>query len=99
MIVKGLREIMSVVDLKSKGHKRHAFRSKHLEAITDEYGNNFVCPSYGFYFMARFSTLRRAIVTGSGLNVYPEEIELELGRIPAVAECCVLEMKIKEGMR
>jgi len=51
----------------------------------------------GYVFIT--GRIKDVIVTGSGLNVYPEEIELELGRIPAVAECCVLGRKIKEGMR
>jgi len=39
------------------------------------------------------------IVTGSGLNVYPEEIELELSKSKAVSECCVLGRKVKQGIR
>jgi long-chain acyl-CoA synthetase len=39
------------------------------------------------------------IVTGSGVNVYPEEIEFFVNRIPGVAESCVLGVKAKEGLR
>jgi len=48
------------------------------------------------YITGRFKDV---IVTGSGLNVYPEEVEIELAKSPAVGECCVLGRKIKEGMR
>lgn len=51
----------------------------------------------GYVFIT--GRIKDVIVTGSGLNVYPEEIELELGRIPAVKECCVLGRKVKEGVR
>src|SRR3989339_225499 len=59
MTGKGYREIMSVVDLKSKGH---TFRGKNLEAMIYEYWDNFVCSSYGFHFLAGFSTLRRTLL-------------------------------------
>lgn len=39
------------------------------------------------------------IVTGSGVNVYPEEIEFFINRIPGVAESCVLGVKAREGLR
>lgn len=39
------------------------------------------------------------IVTASGVNVYPEEIEFPLNKIPAIKEACVLGVKVKEGVR
>lgn len=39
------------------------------------------------------------IVTGSGVNVYPEELEFNLKKIPAIKESCVLGEKVKEGVR
>jgi len=39
------------------------------------------------------------IVSGSGLNVFPEEIEIELNKISLISESCVLGRKIKTGMR
>ncbi|MFA4858211.1 MAG: AMP-binding protein [Candidatus Margulisiibacteriota bacterium] len=38
------------------------------------------------------------IVTGSGVNVYPEEIEFRLGRIPLIKEACVLGLKLEKGV-
>ena len=39
------------------------------------------------------------IVTASGVNVYPEEIEFSLNKIPAVKESCVIGVKVKDGVR
>ncbi|MDI6731284.1 MAG: AMP-binding protein [Candidatus Margulisbacteria bacterium] len=39
------------------------------------------------------------IVTGSGVNVYPEELELLLNKIGQIKEACVLGAKIREGLR
>ncbi|MFH1576993.1 MAG: AMP-dependent synthetase/ligase [Candidatus Margulisiibacteriota bacterium] len=39
------------------------------------------------------------IVTGSGVNVYPEEIEFVLNKIPAIKESCVIGDKVKSGVR
>jgi len=39
------------------------------------------------------------IVTGSGVNVYPEELEFSLKKVPAFKEVCVLGEKAKEGVR
>jgi long-chain acyl-CoA synthetase len=39
------------------------------------------------------------IVTGSGVNIYPEEIESRLGRIPFIKESCVLGVKLESGVR
>jgi long-chain acyl-CoA synthetase len=39
------------------------------------------------------------IVTASGVNVYPEEIEGLLGKIPLIKEACILGAKVKEGLR
>ncbi|HVN67810.1 MAG TPA: AMP-binding protein, partial [Candidatus Sulfotelmatobacter sp.] len=39
------------------------------------------------------------IVTGSGVNVYPEELEFALKKVPAFKEVCVMGEKLKEGVR
>ncbi len=39
------------------------------------------------------------IVTGSGVNVYPDEVEFVLNKIPAVKESCVMGDKVKSGVR
>ncbi|MBN3033008.1 MAG: AMP-binding protein [Candidatus Saganbacteria bacterium] len=39
------------------------------------------------------------IVTGSGVNVYPEEIEARLNKLPPVKESCVLGARITSGLR
>jgi long-chain acyl-CoA synthetase len=51
----------------------------------------------GFVFIT--GRLKDVIITGSGLNVYPEELERELDSIPAALESCVLGRKIKDGLR
>jgi long-chain acyl-CoA synthetase len=51
----------------------------------------------GYLFIT--GRIKDIIVTGSGLNVYPEELEQELLKSPAVAESCVLGRRIKQGMR
>jgi long-chain acyl-CoA synthetase len=39
------------------------------------------------------------IVTASGVNVYPEELEAYLAKIPLIKEACVLGVKVKEGIK
>jgi len=39
------------------------------------------------------------IVTGAGVNVYPEEIEFVLNKIPFIKESCVFGQKMREGLR
>jgi len=39
------------------------------------------------------------IVTGAGVNVYPEEIEFELNKFYVIKESCVMGQKIAEGVR
>jgi long-chain acyl-CoA synthetase len=39
------------------------------------------------------------IVTASGVNVYPDEIEFVLNKLPAVKESCVMGEKVKAGVR
>jgi len=39
------------------------------------------------------------IVTASGVNVYPDEIEFALNKLEAVKESCVFGDKVKEGIR
>jgi len=43
--------------------------------------------------------IKDIIVTGSGVNIYPDEIEFSLKKLPGVKESCVLGVKIKEGVR
>ena len=43
--------------------------------------------------------IKDVIVTGTGLNVYPEEVELELDRSPFVKESCILGRKVKIGAK
>ncbi len=39
------------------------------------------------------------IVTGAGVSIYPEEIEVLLDRIPAIKESCALGAKVEAGAR
>lgn len=39
------------------------------------------------------------IVTASGVNVYPEELEFLLKKITEIKEVCILGTKVKEGLR
>jgi long-chain acyl-CoA synthetase len=43
--------------------------------------------------------LKDVIVTSGGNNVYPDEIEAKLDRLPPIKESCVLGEKVKEGIR
>ncbi|MBN2057857.1 MAG: AMP-binding protein [Candidatus Saganbacteria bacterium] len=51
----------------------------------------------GFLFITGRS--KDVIVTGSGVNVYPEEVEFALNKLPAVLECCVMGDKVTAGAR
>jgi long-chain acyl-CoA synthetase len=51
----------------------------------------------GYLFITGRS--KDVIVTGSGVNVYPEEIESFLQKVPGVKECCVVGDKVKSGVR
>jgi long-chain acyl-CoA synthetase len=51
----------------------------------------------GFLFITGRS--KDVIVTGSGVNVYPEELEFALKKLPSIKELCVLGEKMKEGIR
>lgn len=51
----------------------------------------------GFLFITGRS--KDLIVTGSGVNVYPEEIETLLNKLPPVKECCVLGAVVGAGLR
>ncbi len=51
----------------------------------------------GFIFITGRS--KDVIVTASGVNVYPEEIESHLKKLPSVKESCVLGAKVREGLR
>lgn len=51
----------------------------------------------GFVFITGRS--KDVIVSGAGLNVYPEEIERELDKNPLISESCVLGKKVKEGLK
>lgn len=39
------------------------------------------------------------IISSSGLNVYPDEIEFELNKIPFIKESCVIGRKLKTGIK
>ena len=43
--------------------------------------------------------IKDIIVSGAGVNVYPEEIECFLNKIGGVKESCVLGVKVREGVR
>ncbi|MFA6169517.1 MAG: AMP-binding protein [Candidatus Margulisiibacteriota bacterium] len=51
----------------------------------------------GFLFIT--GRVKEIIVTGSGINVYPEELENRLNKLPGVLESCVIGQKIREGIR
>jgi len=51
----------------------------------------------GYIFLT--GRLKDVIVTGSGVNVYPHEVEAVLDRMPSIKESCVLGSKVKEGAR
>ena len=43
--------------------------------------------------------IKDVIVSSSGLNVYPDEIEFELNKIPYIKESCVIGRKIRSGVK
>ncbi len=43
--------------------------------------------------------IKDVIISSSGLNVYPDEIEFELGKIPYIKESCVIGRKVGSGVR
>lgn len=49
---------------------------------------------YGYLFLT--GRLKETIVLSSGLNIYPEEIELHYSKIPFIKEMCVIEVPSKE---
>jgi long-chain acyl-CoA synthetase len=51
----------------------------------------------GYLFITGRS--KDVIVTASGVNVYPEEIEHALNKLPAIKESCIMGGMIKEGVR
>jgi long-chain acyl-CoA synthetase len=51
----------------------------------------------GYLFITGRS--KDTIVTASGVNVYPEEIEFSLNKMPVVKESCVIGVKVKDGVR
>lgn len=51
----------------------------------------------GFLFITGRS--KDVIVTGSGVNVYPDEIEFALNKISVIKESCVMGDKVKSGVR
>lgn len=51
----------------------------------------------GYLFITGRS--KDVLVTASGVNVYPEELELRLKKLPEIKECCVVGAKVREGLR
>jgi len=51
----------------------------------------------GYLFLTGRS--KDIIVTGAGVNVYPDELEAMLDKIPVIKESCILAEKIKEGVK
>ena len=51
----------------------------------------------GYLFITGRS--KDVIVTGSGVNVYPEEIEIVLSKSPLIKESCVMGAKVESGVR
>ncbi len=43
--------------------------------------------------------IKDVIITSSGLNVYPDEIEFELNKLPYIKESCVIGRKVKAGIK
>lgn len=43
--------------------------------------------------------IKDVIITSSGLNVYPDEIEFELNKIPYIKESCVIGKKVASGVK
>jgi long-chain acyl-CoA synthetase len=43
--------------------------------------------------------IKDVIITSSGLNVYPDEIEFELNKVPYIKESCVIGRKVKSGIK
>jgi long-chain acyl-CoA synthetase len=51
----------------------------------------------GYLFITGRS--KDVIVTGSGVNVYPEEVEIVLNKSPLIKESCVIGAKVESGVR
>jgi len=51
----------------------------------------------GFYYITGRS--KDVIVTGSGKNVYPDELEFRLKKIKGVSAVCVVGSRVKDGVR
>jgi long-chain acyl-CoA synthetase len=51
----------------------------------------------GYVFIT--GRIKDIIVTGSGVNVYPDEIEFFLNKMPGIKESCVLGVRVAEGLR
>lgn len=43
--------------------------------------------------------IKDVIVSSSGLNIYPDEIEFELNKIPYIKESCVIGRKVRAGIK
>ena len=43
--------------------------------------------------------IKDVIITSSGLNVYPDEIEFELNKVPYIKESCVIGRKMTSGIK
>ena len=43
--------------------------------------------------------IKDVIISSSGLNVYPDEVEFELNKIPYIKESCVIGRKVRTGIK
>jgi len=43
--------------------------------------------------------IKDVIISSSGLNVYPDEVEFELNKIPYIKESCVIGRKVRAGIK
>jgi len=43
--------------------------------------------------------IKDVIITSSGLNVYPDEVEFELNKVPYIKESCVIGRKVVSGIK
>ena len=51
----------------------------------------------GFLYIT--GRIKDVIISSSGINVYPDEIEFELSKIPYIKESCVIGKKVRTGVK